>query len=417
MTAKPPRILMLLENSAYPSDTRVRLEAQELLAAGYQVSIICPKTTGLQERWREDVDGVIAYRYPRPPELDSFIGFVVEYGYSLFFAFIYTLIVFFTRGFDVIHSHNPPEIYVFIALLFKPFGKKFVFDHHDLTPEVYQARSAGGGNQKVYNTLLWMEGLTCRTADRILSTNQSYRRIVSTRHNIPLDRFTIVRNGPRITKWAADTPANPEIRSRAKTILGYAGVLGKQDGVDYFLRAMKHLVEDCQETDVLAVILGDGSEMNNLRQLAADLNIEQYIYFAGWVTGDQFKQSLAAADICIDPDPKNDFNDHSTMIKMMEYMVLGKPIVAFDLTEHRFSAQSAAVYVEPNNELKFAQAIASLIHDPEKCAEMGRIGRERIETELAWRYSAANLLQAYQQLIPVPQTTHKDMTPAETLHS
>lgn len=403
MTTKSPRILMLLENSAYPSDTRVRLEAQELLSAGYQVSIICPKTIGQQEPWREDVDGVIAYRYPRPPEIDSFIGFVVEYGYSLVFAFIYSLIVFFTRGFDVIHSHNPPEIYVFIALLFKPFGKKFIFDHHDLTPEVYKARSASGGSQRVYNTLLWMEGLTVRTADHILSTNQSYRKIVSTRHNIPLDRFTIVRNGPRLEKWPADISADPELRARAGTILGYVGVLGKQDGLDYLLRAVKHLVEDCQETDVLAVIIGDGSEMASLRQLTADLNIEPYVHFTGWVTGDLFRGSLSAADICVDPDPHNDFNDHSTMIKMMEYMALGKPIVAFDLTEHRYSAQSAAVYVEPNDELKFAQAIASLIHDPQRRAEMGRIGRERIENELAWRYSAQNLLSAYQQVAPLPQ--------------
>lgn len=398
MASPTPRILMLLENNPYPQDVRVRMEAQELVQAGYQVSIICPKDPDKTEPWRENVDGVYAYRYPTPPELDSFLGFVVEYGYSLIMGFIYTFIVLFHRGFDIIHAHNPPDIYVFIALLFKPFGKKFVFDHHDLTPEVYNARYENGGNPRVYKTLLWMEGLTCRTADHIISTNQSYKTLISTRHNLPLSKFTIVRNGPRLEKWPVDLTPDPDLRQRASTILGYAGAMGKQDGIDYFLRALKHLIEDCGETDVLGLILGDGDEMQNLQQLAQDLGIADYVFFAGWVTGDTFKHYLATADICVDPDPKNDFNDHSTMIKMMEYMAVGKPIVAFDLTEHRYSAQDAAVYVEPNDELKFAQAISALIHDPERREKMGQFGRQRLEKELAWRYSAVNLLNVYQQL-------------------
>lgn len=391
-----PRILMLLENNPYPQDVRVRLEAQELAQAGYQLTIICPKATNQPSR--ETINGVAVYRYPPPPEINSVLGFAVEYGYSLLIGLLYTFLVLFQRGFDIIHAHNPPDIYVFIALLFKPFGKKFVFDHHDLTPEVYQARYDDGGNPHIHKILLWMERLTCHTADHIISTNQSYKSIISTRHDIPLDRFTIVRNGPQLTKWTSELAPDPELRQRATTILGYAGAMGKQDGLDYLLRAIHHLVKDCGETDVLAVIMGNGDELPALKQLAQELNIESYVWFTGWITGDRFRRLLATADICVDPDPKNSFNDHSTMIKMMEYMAVSKPIVAFDLIEHRYTAQDAALYVEPNDELKFAQAIAILIHDPAQRAVMGQFGRQRIENELAWRYSAVNLLAAYHQL-------------------
>lgn len=397
MTSKP-RILMLLENNPYPQDVRVRLEAQELAQAGYQISIICPKDSETTQPSRETLNGVAIYRYPPTPEINSFLGFAIEYSYALLIGFFYTLLVHFQRGFDIIHAHNPPDLYIFIALLFKPFGKKFIFDHHDLTPEVYQARYEDGGNPRLYQLLLWMERLSCRHAHHIISTNQSYRAIISQRHDIPLDRFTIVRNGPQLTKWPADLAPDPDLRQRARTILGYAGAMGKQDGLDYLLRAIYHLVNDCGETDVLAVIMGNGDELPALKKLAQELNIEPYVWFTGWVTGEKFRRLLATTDICLDPDPKNDFNDHSTMIKMMEYMAVSKPIVAFDLIEHRYTAQDAALYVEPNDELKFAQAIATLIHDPDRRATMGQLGRQRIEKELAWQYAAANLLTAYQQL-------------------
>jgi len=312
-------------------------------------------------------------------------------------AFLLSLFVFLVRGFDVIHAANPPDTFVLIALPYKLMGRRFVFDHHDLAPEQYQARFRGHSNRLAYFTLVSLEKLSCRVADRVITTNESYKAMEMRRGGVPAERITVVRNGPVLGEYHLAEP-DPGLRQKGKTIIGYVGVIGVQDGVDYLLRALGHLVVDLGRQDVFCVIIGRGEALEGLRVLASELGLEELVWFAGWMWPSDFIPYLSAADICVVPDPSNPYNDRSTMIKVMEYMALGKPIVAFDLPENRFSAQDAALYVRPNNELEFAKALAELMDDPERRRTMGEFGYRRVRDHLAWEYSAANLLRAYGSL-------------------
>ena len=398
MTTEKNRILMLLENNSYPGDSRVKKEANSLTDAGYQVTVVCPTSPGLSKY--EMIDGVRVYRYRVPPEVDNFLGYVVEYGYAFIMGLIYTFYIAFRHGFDCIHSHNPPEIYVFIAMLFKPFGKKFVFDHHDLSPEVYNARSEEGGSKTVTKVLLWMERVTFRFADHVISTNQSYKEVAMTRGGVDPDNISIVRNGPNLNRFRPVDP-DPEIRAKADFIFGYAGDMEPQDGIDYLVRSLAILKNELGRDDFFCVLMGDGGQRKPLTQLAQELGLENHLEFTGYKFGEDFIRALAAADICLDPDPSNPFNDKSTMIKIPEYMSMEKPIVAFDLPEHRRSAEDAAVYVADNDEREFAKAILDLMNDPERRETMGKYGRKRVLELLAWEYSAKNLVNAYHQVLPL----------------
>jgi glycosyltransferase involved in cell wall biosynthesis len=302
------------------------------------------------------------------------------------------------HGFDVIHAANPPDTFVFIGLLYKAFGKRFVYDHHDLSPEMYQARFRGRGNRAVERILTWLEQLSCRSADRIIATNDSYRRLEMERSGIPPERITVVRNGPdpdRLRPMAPDL----ELRPAAGTVVAFAGVMGFQDGVDYLVRAIGHLVHDLKRPDVFCLLIGGkGDAQPSLKQLTRELGLEHHIRFTGWVSDDEYVRYLSTADICVIPDPANPFTDRSTMIKLMEYMALGKPVVAFDLHEHRVTAGDAAVYVPHNSERGMAEAIARLMDDPDQRDRLGRTGRSRIEQQLAWSYSVPALLEAYEAL-------------------
>lgn len=394
---RPKRILMLLENCPYPRDVRVRNEANSLVAAHYEVTVVAQAMKG--EKYHEMVNGVRVYRYPAPLELPSFLGFAFEYAYSYVVALFYSAWILIRHGFDVIHAHNPPDIYVFIAIFYKLLGKKFVFDHHDLTPEVFMALFNGEGNKTVYNILMFMERFSLRVADKVIATNESYRARQINVQGTPPEKITIVRNGPNLKRFRP-VDFDPELRAKAGTILGYAGTMGKQDGIDYLIRSVHHLVKDLGETDVYCVIMGSGNEEAKLKQLTKDLGMEKYIWFPGWMEVDTLIKYLSTADICLGPDPKNSFNDHSTMIKLMEYMAMAKPIVSFDLTESIFSARDAAVYIKDNNEMAFAEAIRDLMYDPDKRERMGQAGYQRIHNELAWKYSAKNLLSLYASLFP-----------------
>jgi glycosyltransferase involved in cell wall biosynthesis len=388
---------MLLENNPFPQDGRVRREADALVAAGYRVSVICPRAN--KQCWRETVNGVSAYRFPAPPEANGLLGYLWEYGYSLVMTFVISLYVFFQKGFDVIHAHNPPDLFVLVGAFYKLFGKRFIFDHHDLSPEMYYARFAGQGNRFTYQALVSFEKLSFRLADHIISTNQSYKVVAMERGGVPENRISIVRNGPDLSRLQL-APPDPELRRKGKTIIGYVGVMGFQDGVDYLLRALHHLVFTLDRTDFYCVIIGKGDAWTDLKVLATQLGLDEYIWFTGRVSDAHLISYLSTADICVDPDPSNPFNDRSTMIKMTEYMALGKPIVAFDLPEHRFTAQKAALYVRPNDELEFARALIHLMDDPIRRQAMGAYGRHRIENELAWQYSVPQLLKVYRSLLP-----------------
>ena len=387
---------MLLENNPYPQDGRVRREATALTEAGYSVSVICPAAIG--QPLRDSVNGVEVFRYAPPRGGDGLIGYSWEYGYALFWSFWLSLTVAKRSGFDVIHSHNPPDLFFLIAVLYKPFGKRFVFDHHDLSPEMYHARFQGGGNPLVHRVLLACEKLSFKLADLVVATNESYRRIAIERGGVPENRIAVVRNGPEIARFQ-NAVRDEELRRRAETILGYVGVIGVQDGVDILVRAVGHLVKSLGHTDVLTIIIGDGDALQHVKQVAADEGIEQHFLFTGRIDDPAvLLKYLATTDICIDPDPFNAYNDRCTMIKMTEYMAVGKPIVAFDLTEHRVTAQDAAVYARPNDENDLALKIAELMADPERRREMGRIGKGRIANGLSWPGQAPKLVEAYASL-------------------
>jgi len=391
------RVLMLLENNPYPQDARVRRQCQALLAAGYKVSVVCQDDPG-QPR-RERVDGVSVYRYPAPPEPRGIWGYVWEYFYSLVAMSLVTLEVAFREGFDILHAANPPDTLFLVAAPYKPFGRKFVFDHHDLSPELFDARYGNRSKRWMHAILVLLEKLSCRLADLVIATNESYKQVEMERGKVPADRIAIVRNGPERDRFrpSADSSTGPKDRS----VIAYAGMMGYQDGLDYLLRALRHLVYDMGRRDFSCVLIGGrGDARRSLAELCTKLELDDFVTFTGWVSDEEYARLVASADICVDPDPSNPFNDRSSMNKMVEYMASGKPIVAFSLPEHRFTAQEAAVYVSDNDEKQFAREIAALMDDPERRQRMGAFGRNRFETQLSWENSVELMLAAYATLAP-----------------
>lgn len=389
------RVLMLLENNCFPQDVRVRNEANALTEAGYQVSVICPTRPGMAKR--ELVKGVAVYRFAQPPEANGLVGYLWEYGYSMLAAFVLSLVVYFERGFDIIHAHNPPDTFVTLAALYKLLGKQFVFDHHDLAPEMYFARFGGVGNRRVHSMLLFFEKLSCRLADQVIATNQSYRQLQIERDGVPASRITVVRNGPDLERFRP-VAVDPALQRAGKTTLCYVGEMGFHDGVDYLLRALNKLIYELGREDVYCLLVGAGDAWPSLRALATELKLDNYVNFTGRVKPDEVVRYLSAADICIAPEPSNSYNDRSTMIKIAEYMAMSKPIVAFDLPEHRVTAQGAALYASANNVLELARQMVRLMDDPTMRQQMGKAGRERVETALAWPFQARELVRAYEQL-------------------
>ncbi|MEM8485149.1 MAG: glycosyltransferase family 4 protein [Bacteroidota bacterium] len=392
MAALKNSILMLVENNSYPGDTRVRREALALVDAGFHVTVIAPRALGQPKR--DVVDDVHVYRYPEPTERDSFWGFVWEFLYSTIVAFIVSFSVWRKEGFDVIHAHNPPDTLFAIGLFYKLFGKKFVFDHHDLAPELYMARTGGKGNKLVYNVLRLLERWSFRTADLVIATNESYKKIALTRGGVAESKVKIVRNGPPLSFMDYVQPY-PELVNMPKSIFGYAGSIGIQDGLDYFIKALHHLKTSLNRDDFLAIIMGDGDDVPRIKAMTREYGLEDHVQFTGWLKKEKLMRYLTSIDIGVDPDPSNDFNDKCTMIKMTEYMAFSKPIIAFDLPEHRFTSKDAAMYVPDNNTEKFGEALAQLMDDEARRNEMGLIGRQRVEQSIAWEYSVPKLVDAY----------------------
>lgn len=390
------RVLMIVENCSYPQDPRVRREANALASAGYRVSVIAPNKG--HERWQERLDEVEVYRFPAPPSRNGVIGYAIEYGYAMSAIAMLSVWVLLRRGFDVVHVANPPDTLCAVAGFYKLLGKRFIYDHHDLCPELYSERFTKG-SAFVLRVLIFFEKLSSRLADRIITTNESHKELLGIRHGIPSERISIVRNGPLLDRIREFHPDNG-IRAKGKKILIYAGIIGFQDGLDCLCRALQHLRYSLSRTDFYCIILGDGDAMSTVRRLSEDLGLEGFIWFAGWISDrEQYATYLASADICLSPEPSNSYDDRSTLIKITEYMAAGKPTVCFDLPESRFTAQGSAVYVAGNDERQFAQAIADLMDDPQRASAMGVVGQQRMKEELAWEYSVPHLLRAYEALV------------------
>ncbi len=392
---------MYVENSCYPDDIRVLREAVSLISFGYQVTVIAPQ--GKREPARSFEQGVRVYRYPRPQEGESGLGYLWEYGVAFLWIFLLTAWIFVRRGFDVIHSHSPPDIFVLIAICYWPLGKKFVFDHHDISPEMYVARFQGRGNPWIVKALTFFEGLSCRYATHVITVNESYKELVMQRHRIPEDKITVVRNGPSFDRLYLVEP-DSAIRARQQTVLGYVGIMGFQDGIDSLIRALNKLKFELKRNDFYCVLIGKGSALESLKKLTRELDLEEHVLFTGFVSHADLLKYLSTTDICIAPDPYNPFNDRSTMIKVMEYMTLSKPIVAYRLIEHQVTAQDSALYADVSDELDLARKIEILMNDVELRQEMGARGRRRVEEVLAWDYQEGHLRAAYKAVSDGPKS-------------
>ena len=390
------RVLFLVENLPSPFDRRVWQEATALRDAGHVVSIICPTGKGYEKKF-EEIDAISIYRYNLPTEAEGALGYLVEYGAALFWTFLLCWWVLFTRGFDVIHACNPPDLFFLIGGFFKLFGKKFVFDHHDINPELYEAKF--GRRDLFWKLMVALERWTFRTADVSLATNESYRRIAIERGGMDPDRVFVVRSGPSLERMKVG-PAAPELKRGRRHLVGYVGVMGRQEGIDLLLEAARIIVQDLHRDDVHFGLVGGGTSLEEMKAFAASLGIADHVTFTGRVPDSELLAMLNTADVCVNPDIANEMNDKSTMNKIMEYMSLGKPIVQFDLAEGRFSAQGASLYAERNDPASMAQKIVELLDDPGRRSQMGELGRKRVENELEWRYEVPKLLAAYETLRP-----------------
>ena len=385
-------MLIIVENLPVPFDRRVWLEATTLARAGYEVSVICPAMKGFTAR-RERLEGVDIHRHPLPCEGSRPVGYLVEYAAALFWQLTLATRVAFGRGFDVIHACNPPDLIFLTALPFKLFGKRFIFDQHDLCPELYEAKTGRRG--LVQRVLKGLEALTFRLADVVISTNESYRRVALTRGGRKPEQVFVVRSGPDLARWPPSRGGDPKWRNGRERLIGYVGVMGEQEGLDLLLQSLDLIVRERGRDDVQLLLIGSGSHHEQLTALCARLRLQDHVTFTGRVPDDVLRDALGAADVCVNPDAPSELNDKSTMNKVIEYMALGKPIVQFDVTEGRFSAQDASLYARPGDVADLADKLVELLDDPARCERMGAFGRARVESALAWEHSSRQLLAAY----------------------
>ena len=409
------KILMLTESN-YPFDIRIRQEAIKLTQNGYQVTVLGIKDKG--QKPSEIIDNVKVYRIPKielfkqgkhPPigkvsslkrlgtVIKAVIGYGFEFTYFTVACYLYSLVIFFKQGFDVIHTHNPPDSLFIVALLWKPFGVKFVYDHHDLSPDLFMEKYGARG-KLIYKILLFLEKMSCKMADIIIATNESYKKIEIARCGIPAERIFVVRNGPDLTEMKICEPI-PEIRSKAGTILCYLGAINIQDGLDYLLDTLHKIVFIFDYKDILLLVIGDGDYLCRIKELAENLALNKYIFFAGYISDrTELCRLLSTADIFVDAAPKSFLNDNSTFIKHMEYMLFGKPVVSFALKESMFSLNGAGIFAKPNDTMDMAEKILDLIRDSDKRLKSGLMARDRVKKNLSWDKVSEPLLQAYKSL-------------------
>lgn len=408
------KVLIIVENLPVPFDRRVWMEATTLQRAGYEVSVICPVGKGYEAEY-EVLEGVHVYRHPLPPEGHRAAGYLREYAVATGWEFRLALRVWRERGFDVIHVCNPPDLMFMVAAFFKAVhGVRVVFDQHDINPELYEAKY--GRRDVFYHALVAAERATFKTADVVISTNESYREIALSRGRKHPDDVFIVRSGPDLGKFRPKPP-NPAYRNGRRHLVGYLGVMGQQEGIDLLLHAIHHLVSVNQRYDIQFMLIGSGPAIADLKVLATQLGIDDVVEFAGRVPDAELLERLSSCDMCVNPDPKNPFNDRSTMNKILEYMALSKPIVQFDLMEGRRSAAGASLYAKANDPQDLAANIVELLADPFRGAQMGHEGRLRMEDALSWSHQAPRLLAAYRRAFGLKPETARPQTRPSTQHA
>lgn len=395
-TGKRKSVLIIVENLPVPFDRRVWSEATTLAANGYDVSVISPALKDYETPY-EKIAGVHVYRHPLAQSDDTAVGYLKEYASALHWQFRLAFRIRRERGFDAIHACNPPDLIFIVAVVFKLlFGVKFLFDHHDLGPELYEAKFE---RRDIFWRLLRLfERLTFFVADVSIATNDSYRKIAIERGGMRPENVFVVRSGPNLEKLTI-RPPNPEIRKGAEYLIGYVGVIGRQEGLDLLVEAADIVVRKRGAGKVHFAVVGGGPKLEAMKELASSRGLANAFTFYGRVSDEVLLDVLNTADVCVNPDRATELNDKSTMNKIMEYMALGKPIVQFDLHEGRQSAAGASLYAKPDDPRDFAAKIELLLSQPAKRERMGGLGRERIRLRLSWEHSAPRLLAAYDRLV------------------
>jgi glycosyltransferase involved in cell wall biosynthesis len=394
----PCRIILLIENMPFPSDRRVRQEAFALAGAGYDVSVVCPRGTTRDSSGFEIIDRVRVHRYWQPWLGHGLFSYLLEYGWGLLLSFVLVFWIWINDGFDVLHAANPPDLFFLVAAPFILFGKKFVYDQHDLGPELFEFKFGKDKARVLTSIVRLFERCSYNLANLVIVTNQSAYDIAVKRGATPPEKVCIVRNGPDLDYFRTVVPP-PDLKGEAAYLVVYVGAISDQDGVDRVVKAAAHTVHNRGRKDVRFAVLGDdGDNLKQLRHLAHSLNVEPYICFAGWVGDQELFSYLSAADVCLAPDPPAPINQLSTFIKVMEYMSYGKVTVSFDLLESRRTAGSAAIYVDRDDPALYGDAILEILDDPMRREKLGRAASERVRTSLHWGLSRNLLLEAYEQV-------------------
>lgn len=384
------KILVVVENLPLPFDRRVWNECQTLVAAGAQVCVICPTGKNYEKKY-ELIEGVHIYRHNLPLEAKSKAEYFLEYFSAIFHETRLAWKIFFKHGFDTMQGCNPPDFMCLVALQFKLFGRRYVFDHHDICPELYEVKFNKKG--PLWKVMSWLEDLTFWTADVVIASNESLREIAQTRGKKKPENVFVVHSGPELNRLKV-VPPNPAWKNGRQAMVGYVGVIAEQEGMDLLMPAIKEVVID-KGRDVQFVIVGSGPGLADAKQMATDLGINDWVTFTGRSPDEELFEILSSADLCVNPDSVNPFNDKSTMNKILEYMAFSKPTVQFDMQEGRNSAQEASLYAAANDTSDFAAKILELVDDQAKREWMGAYGRNRIETELSWDYQVKSLVGAY----------------------
>lgn len=389
-----PHVAIIIENLPLRLDRRVRHECQALIQAGYAVSVICPKEDP-GEPDAHDLDGVHVHSYPAFESTGTLLSYVWEFGTSFVQASRLSVRVHRAAPFDVLQACNPPDTYWLLGAFWKLTGRAFVFDQHDLCPEVYEARFGPGG--LVHSALLWHEGLTYRVADRVISPNPGYQDIACDRGKVPRHLTSVVMSTPdaEVMKRGAE---HPELRHSRKHLVCYVGIMGPQDGVDNLIETIDAFVHELGRGDTHFALLGFGDSADELRAECTALGLDPWVTFTGRVDHAEIGRWLSTADIGVTPDPPNEFNHRSTMNKTLEYMAHEVPVVAVDLRETRRCAEDAALYVSGTSRIEAARAISDLLDDPGRRREMGQRGRARIEGTLAWKLQADEYVRVFDTL-------------------
>jgi glycosyltransferase involved in cell wall biosynthesis len=399
-------ILIIVENLPVPFDSRVWKEAVSLRDNGYNVTVLCPRGKGYTKRY-EILDGIRIYRHPAPKEGNGALGYVWEYSSALFWEVLYTWLIYLRHGFDVLQGCNPPDDIFLVALPFKLFGVKYIFDHHDANPELYFSKY--GRKDFFYRVQVWLEKMTYRYSDVVIATNDSYKRLAITRGRKASEDVFVVRNGPDLNAFKAVAP-NPALKHGKSYLVGYVGNMSIQEGLEILIEVALHLKNQGRR-DVHFTCVGGGPGLPSLQKMIDEKHLKDMFNFTGRVSDKELLEILSTADVCVNPDKPCEMNNISTMIKIMEYMALGKPIVQFDLNEGKVSAQEASLYSDNQNQVPdFAAKITWLLDNPGQRKRMGQFGKRRVENALAWQYSVQNLLASYQRAFAGAQSNQRILT-------